>query len=243
MGYTYDESFINYTAGSSEYAARRIVPYLCKSAPIFSVLDIGCAAGTWLRVWQEKNAANVCGIDGDYISPSALEIPKECFIPANLSKPVDLGKKFDLVQSLEVAEHIQPEASAAFVETIVRHSKGIVAFSAAVPGQGGEYHVNERPLEFWRDLFLSHDYHAFDFIRPRIQGDKRISFWYRFNILMYVHDSRIAAMPEAVRATQVSDRSRIPDISPPLFRIRKAIVRALPYQVQHNIARLKARLQ
>lgn len=242
MHYTYDGSFIRYTAGSSGYAALRIVPHVRGILPVASVLDVGCAAGTWLRAWQQQGVADMHGIDGDYIAPAALEIPEACFTAADLSKPVDLGRRFDLVQSLEVAEHIAPEASVAFVDTIVRHSKGLVAFSAAVPGQGGEYHINERPLEFWRDLFLLHGYHAFDCIRPRIQDDRRISFWYRFNILLYVHESRIADLPEAVQATRIPDGAGIPDVSPPLFRVRKAAVRCLPYRVQHELARLKARV-
>jgi SAM-dependent methyltransferase len=208
---------------------------------VASVLDVGCAAGTWLRVWQEQTETAVYGLDGEYIALSALEIPRDCFKPADLSKPIDLGRQFDLVQSLEVAEHIAPERSADFVSNVVRHSRGIVAFSAAVPGQGGEYHINEQPLEFWRDLFLLHGYHAFDFIRPRILNDRRVSFWYRFNILIYIHQSLIPALSKAVRSTRIPDNVSIPDVSPPMFRARKAVVRLLPYRLQHELARLKAR--
>ncbi|MBM6583767.1 class I SAM-dependent methyltransferase [Microvirga sp. BT689] len=243
MSYSYDQSFISYTAGSSEYSARQIIPYLREIAPVGSVLDVGCAAGTWLRIWREMGVADIQGLDGDYISPSALEIPQKCFTAVDLAVPVTLDRTFDIVQSLEVAEHIAPEASANFVQTIVQHSAGYIAFSAAVPGQGGEYHINERPLEFWRDLFRQHEYHAFDFVRPRIQNDHKISFWYRFNILIYVHESRISTLPESVRQTRLPDGDAISDFSPPLFRIRKAAVKLLPYPVQHQLARLKARLQ
>src|SRR5215212_7081049 len=148
MGYAYDQSFMSYTARSSEYSARRIVPILRQVVPIGSVLDVGCATGTWLRVWQDE-VAEIHGIDGDYVSPSAMEIPPDRFTAKDLSSPVDIGRTFDLVQSLEVGEHIPPEASETFVETITRHARGVVVFAAAMPGQGGEYHINERPLDFW----------------------------------------------------------------------------------------------
>ncbi len=242
MGYAYDQSFMVYTARSSEYAAGQIVPILQEIASVKSVLDIGCAFGTWLRVWHDKGTSVIHGVDGTYVSPSELEIPHSCFTAAELADPFDLGRSFDFVQSLEVGEHIRREASETFVETITRHAKGVVAFSAAVPGQGGEYHVNERPLDFWRGLFRERGYHAFDFVRPRIGNDPRISFWYRFNTLIYVHESMAMMLPEAVRRTRIPDDVPVPDVSPPLFRVRKAAVKLLPYRVQHGIARLKARL-
>jgi hypothetical protein len=47
-----------------------------------------------------------------------------------------LDRRFDLVQSLEVAEHITPAASEAFVEDLARHAERFVLFSAAPPGKG-----------------------------------------------------------------------------------------------------------
>jgi hypothetical protein len=35
-----------------------------------------------------------------------------------------------------------------FVYCLARHARRFVLFSAAPPGQGGEFHVNERPFEY-----------------------------------------------------------------------------------------------
>ncbi|MDP6884692.1 MAG: hypothetical protein QF830_11185, partial [Rhodospirillales bacterium] len=43
--------------------------------------------------------------------------------------------------SLEVAEHLPPDAAETFVATLVAHGR-LVLFSAAPPGQGGLNHVN-----------------------------------------------------------------------------------------------------
>jgi 2-polyprenyl-3-methyl-5-hydroxy-6-metoxy-1,4-benzoquinol methylase len=79
---------------------------------------------------------DICGVHRDYVSRSQLLIPDELFRAADLARPLALGRRFDLVQSLEVAEHITPAASEAFVENLARHAERFVLFSAAPPGKG-----------------------------------------------------------------------------------------------------------
>jgi 2-polyprenyl-3-methyl-5-hydroxy-6-metoxy-1,4-benzoquinol methylase len=135
--------------------------------PINSVLDVGCATGTSLAAWLEAGVPDIRGIDGSYVDPSQLDIEERLFTAGDLSLPISLNRTFDLVQSLEVAEHINPDAAATFVDTLVQHSNGLILFSAAPPGQGGESHINERPYDFWRRLFGHRGYEPFDYIRPR----------------------------------------------------------------------------
>lgn len=242
MPHTYDAQFMDYTAHSSRQSARAIVALLRTVLPMSGVLDVGCARGTWLRAWQEAGVADIFGIDGNYVDASTLAIPSEHFRAVNLAQSIDLGRQFDLVQSLEVAEHVPACAADNFIENLVRHSRGMVLFSAAPPGQGGEYHVNEQPYEYWRAKFRARDFHPYDFIRPRIATDKEISFWYRYNTLLYVRKDRAGDLPEQIRSTQVDDALPIPDISPPSFRARKLLVKAMPYRLQHWLARCKARV-
>src|SRR5262249_17409131 len=145
------------------------------------------------------------GIDGDYVDRALLEIPGSAFTCADLSKPVSLGRTFDLVQSLEVGEHIVPEASDIFVDQLIAHSSGFVLFSAAPPGQGGEFHINERSYEFWRALFRTRGFRPLDYVRPLIIEDRSISFWYRFNTLLYARDDLVSSLPLRLRRTQVGD--------------------------------------
>jgi 2-polyprenyl-3-methyl-5-hydroxy-6-metoxy-1,4-benzoquinol methylase len=65
-----------------------------------------------------------------------------------LIQPLDLEKEFDLVVSLEVAEHLPASAADQFVNTLVKHGKKIL-FSAAIPGQGGQDHLNEQWPDYW----------------------------------------------------------------------------------------------
>jgi SAM-dependent methyltransferase len=233
---------MDYTAQSSRHSARTIVKHVLAAMPVASVLDVGCARGTWLRAWQEAGVDDVLGVDGSYVDPTTLAIPKERFFAADLSKSFDLGRRFDLVQSLEVAEHIPARSADCFIENLVRHSNGIILFSAAPPGQGGEFHVNEQPYDYWREKFARCGFAAYDCLRPVIVRDKSISFWYRYNSLLYVHVDVAHALAESVRRTRVDDARRIEDVSPLAFRMRKTFVRVLPEPLRQALARAKAHL-
>ena len=240
--YTYDRKFIEYAASSSRYSAGRVVALLKGQLPIDSVLDVGCAAGTWLSVWRDAGVGEIRGVDGAYVDRSTLEIADGEFSARDLAEDFDLGTRFDLVQSLEVAEHIAAHRADAFVENLVRHSRGLVLFSAAPPGQGGEYHVNEQPCDYWRERFARHGYDAYDAVRPALADDRDVSFWYRYNTLLFVRRDRAPALPAAVAATRLADGEPVPDRSPLWFRLRKGVVRMLPDAVQQALARFKSNL-
>jgi hypothetical protein len=165
---------MQYTAQSSAYSAAAVTSILHRRLKVDSVLDVGCACGTWLRAWSKNGVADLHGVDGDYVDRQMLEVPVGMFTAVDLIDLFDLGRQFDLVQSLEVGEHIKESASEAFVESIVLHARRYVLFSAAPPGQGGEHHINEQPYEFWRKKFERRGFVTVDAVRPAIAGDNRI---------------------------------------------------------------------
>lgn len=242
MSRAYDPKFIRYAATSSRYAASQVISLLLPALDICSVLDIGCAGGGWLKEWRQAGIGDVLGVDGDYVNAADLEIEPEHFVSKDLGRPFDLGKTFDLVQSLEVAEHIDQAAADVFVSNVVKHARRYILFSAAVPGQGGEHHVNEQPYDFWRERLAGHDFIAYDFVRPRIAQDHRISFWYRYNILLFVKSAYAADLIPAVTATKIPDGSPVADISSGWFRLRKNVVKSLSAKNRDRLARLKARV-
>ncbi len=69
--------------------------------------------------------------------------------------------------------------------------------------------MNEQSYEFWRKLFREHDFIPFDCIRPKILSDFKISYWYRFNILLYVQRQSIAALAPEILNTRIDDDARI----------------------------------
>lgn len=225
--YSYDQQFFQYTNEVSAESAKVVVPLVFDALRPSSVLDLGCGCGVWLRQWLRTGAGEVVGVDGSYVSERDLVIPNDSFVAHDLKEPLALGRRFDLAQSLEVAEHLPESRSLGFVQDLCRHAD-VVVFGAAPPGQGGEHHINEQPHNFWRELFSAERYEPFDFIRPTVLDRVEVAPWHRYNPLLYVKSDRVAELPEAVRATHVPAGVAVRDLSPPLYRMRKAVIRQLP---------------
>ena len=204
-----------------------------------SVVDFGCGRGIWTNALSEAfSAQDVTGLDGAYVDTNALAIPPSRFTPCDLSKPIDLGRQFDLAISLEVAEHLPRASAADFIASIVTHSD-LVLFSAAVPGQGGEHHVNEQPLKYWRNKFEQHGYVALDPVRPLLVDCTAVEPWYRYNILLYASPAAFERLPEHVRSTRIAPEKRIHNFSSMNWRLRCAMMQTLPHSAVDQIVDAK----
>jgi len=240
-GYRYDVLFYEYIRDGSTRSAYALLPHVVNVLGISSVLDVGCGAGAWLVGYQRLGVSDHIGVDGDYVDRSMLLVETDKFLPRDIATPFDLGRQFDLVQCLEVGEHVPTKESATLVDNIVRHGKRVL-FSAAVPGQGGEDHINEQPYEFWRRLFARRDYRLFDFVRPLVRRDRRIEPWYRYNTLFFCHDDLIAQLPPAIAAAAVPENGSIREYSPAGYRLRKALMRPISPRLVSALAILKHKL-
>lgn len=225
--YSYDEKFFYYTNQISARSANVVVPLLYDALRPSSVLDLGSGCGVWLARWHQAGATDIVGIDGDYVASKDLLISTESFIASDLGHPVDLARKFDLAQSLEVAEHLPASRARGFVSDLCRHSD-VVLFGAAPPGQGGENHINEQPYEYWQTLFEDEGYEAYDFVRPQVVNQQEVTPWHRYNPVLYVRRAAAHALPASIRSTRIPTGTPVPDLSPALYRARKAVVRQLP---------------
>jgi SAM-dependent methyltransferase len=237
----YDDLFFDYVDRGALRSARVIVPLVVDALGCRSVLDVGCGTGAWLSVYRDCGVTDATGIDGTYVDRRRLMIPDESFRAIDLSHEVDLNRTFDLVQSLEVAEHLPREASRSLVSMLTRHGS-VILFSAAVPGQGGEHHTNERPAEFWRKLFADFGYAAYDFVRPRVRERQGVEPWYAYNSMLYVRDDRARSLSDAVRRTKVPDVRPIANVAPFAFRFRSAVMRHFPVALVTRLAVLRHRL-
>jgi SAM-dependent methyltransferase len=238
--YEYGSAFLDLASRSARHSSAQIINALQDYLTIKSVLDVGCATGSWLRAWQDTGIEDFHGIDGPYVDKNKLAVSPSHYTALDLGRSFDLGRTYDLVQSLEVAEHLPPNASEEFVTCLARHAERFVLFSAAPPGQGGEFHVNERPYKFWRGLFEERGFVTADFVRPLISHDATISYWYRYNTFLFARRELFASLPDQIRRAVLPAGTAIPDVSPPLFRLRKAVLRAVPSKVQDKLARLKS---
>jgi len=239
--HTYDSLFYEYQREGAIRSARTLLPLLIGTLGVRSVLDVGCGAGAWLAAYRDLGATDCIGVDGDYVDRTLLMVDGDLFHPRDITRPFDFERQFDLVQCLEVAEHIPHHACDTLIDNVVRHGRKVL-FSAAVPGQGGEDHINEQPYEFWRDRFAARSYRLFDFVRPAVTGKAAIEPWYRYNVMFFAHDSVIDALPTQVSATRVPDRDAIRDYAPLTYRLRKLLLRSLPGSAVSALAVWKHRL-
>jgi SAM-dependent methyltransferase len=178
-------------AGSS---AAVVAPLLCELFEPSSVVDVGCGTGAWLAEFLRNGVADVRGLDGPWVDPGQLSIEPACFEAADLSNPPKANRRFDLVTSLEVAEHLPESSARRFVEYLTSLGD-TVAFSAAIPFQGGTDHLNEQWPDYWSDLFAERGYLALDVLRPKIWLSSNVEFWYRQNLIVYMAEDRVAQCP------------------------------------------------
>lgn len=146
------------------------VPIVCNAiistfnlVPGSSIVDVGCATGDFMDGLYERGY-KVRGIEGsENAKPYLLSRVKDKIFFHDLRYPISFqGSKvfdrmFDLCICLEVAEHIEPEHADQLVANLCFLSHTVL-ISAAPPGQGGHYHVNCQPEEYWIAKFMKNGY-------------------------------------------------------------------------------------
>lgn len=230
---SYDTSFMNYATNLNDSSARIITKLVSDHLKPKSIVDFGCAQGGWLNNWLKNGVSDIQGVDGAYVDQGALSISPSKFMAADLSQPIDLNRTFDIAQCVEVAEHLPESSAKILVKNLIKHAS-IVLFSAAPPGQGGRGHINEQPYEYWRDLFAEEGYEIYDWVRPQILEHSDVQPWYRYNIFLFAQSQ--VELPESIKATHISPQGKILDISPPLYRLHKQLVRLIPGSIQNKIS-------
>lgn len=235
--YQYDSNFFDFVDQSSGQSAIHFLSRLNTEFKPGSVLDVGCGRAVWLAAWEKLGVKEILGIDGAYVDQTKLHISHDLFEAKDISRPFLLKRKFDLVQCLEVAEHIPEESADILVQNLVNHS-AIVLFSAAQPGQGGEFHVNEKPAAYWMRKFEQHGYEAFDYPRQVVKNVKHIEPWYRYNAILFASKKGQKELSQNVLSTHISE-----DISKQhmslAWRIRCQVLSHFSPSMIHKLAQLK----
>jgi len=186
----YDPQFYAEQADGSLRSSQVVVPRLLEMFPqVKSVVDVGCGVGTWLATFKRCGVEQVRGIDGGSPESEALAIAEAEYIKADFTQDFAEGISADLALTLEVAEHFDREYAEHFVKSLCAISD-LVVFGAAIPGQGGTHHVNERWPSYWEDIFNSLGYSFYDVLRQQHWHDQRIEWWYRQNTFVVIKDSR-----------------------------------------------------
>lgn len=234
---SYTSGFYEWQQSNSYKSAQYILPILLQHFKPNSAIDVGCGVQTWLKSLTELGVEDVLGVDGDWVPKDQLLLSTSQFQPINLNSPrLSLERSFDLAISLEVAEHLKPESAIKFVKFLCAHSD-VILFSAAIPGQGGRYHINEQWPSYWAKIFLENGFKAYDFIRPDIWANKDIAWWYRNNIIVFSKSTLFPSQkkPEDLNIvhpdhyTDMYNKLTLPKLS--------YLIKSIPKSIAHDVKR------
>lgn len=209
----YTKEFFRVQREQARRAAEVVVPLVLELTHPESVVDIGCATGTWLAVFTEHGVSDVFGVDGGYVDAASLSVPRERFLTRDLARPLELERRFDLALALEVAEHLPRECAETFVSSLTGLAP-VVLFSAAIPGQGGTNHVNEQWPSYWAALFAERGYVHVDCLRRRLWHDEAVAYWYAQNALFYVASDELPRRPGLAALYDPDERTPLALVHP-----------------------------
>lgn len=181
--FTMKSKYIHKHSDKTDISPSQIIPILKTLFGPESAVDIGCGVGHWLQQFRTHGVEDVLGIDGFHLAKGLFLLDQKNLLQVDLEKQFEVGRTFDLAICLEVAEHISSENASVFVHSLTKLSHTIL-FSAAIPGQGGQNHINEQWPSYWQKMFRELGYTFYDIIRPRIWWNREIKSYYRQNMFI-----------------------------------------------------------
>jgi len=117
-----------------------------------TITDVGCGSGG-LSFALMSQGVSVQSFD---FSEASLDLARSKGVTQarqlDLITARTIGTSSDVCVCLEVAEHL-PASSASHLTKLLSEVAPILIFTAAPPGQGGHFHINEQPQKYWIDLF------------------------------------------------------------------------------------------
>ena len=90
----------------------------------------------------------------------------------------------DAAMSIEVAEHIPAQFEDQFVNNLIGSARDLVILSWAVPGQGGEGHVNGKTGEAVRGVMKKHGWEKNEAFTHRLQIGSTLP-WLKANVQVF----------------------------------------------------------
>ena len=191
----YTASFYRSAGADTPQSAAIVVPLIIRLLRPRSVVDVGCGSASWLAEFMRQGIDDVIGIDGPWIATDQLRIPADRFCVADLGSAIDVHRQFDVALCLETGEHLSLHQAPVLVRSLTSLAP-VVVFSAAIPHQGGEHHVNEQWPGFWAELFGDAGYVFVDSIRHEIWTKPGVEWWYAQNMFVAVRREHLSSHPE-----------------------------------------------
>lgn len=175
---TYDAAFYKIEETTALASAEIVLPDVLERTGARTVSDVGCGTGAWLKVAHDHG----CKVWGHDSYDGPLLIEEHSYLKGDISEGIPCNG-VDLAICLEVGEHLPESSAGPLVDGLC--GARYVLFSAAIPGQGGVHHVNERWGTWWASWFLAHGYVGSSDIRWQHWDNREVADWYRQNILIF----------------------------------------------------------
>lgn len=199
-------------------APQEIVPAVYNLIKPVSVVDVGCGIGTFLYCFKEMGVKEVLGIEGTWVNEEQVKkyLAENEFIKHDLDKEIPEVRKFDLAICLEVAEHLKESSADILIDSLCKLSN-VILFSAAIPGQRGQGHINEQWPSYWAEKFKKHNFIFKDVLRHLFWDNTAIDVWYRQNIFLVINDD-YKIIDEKLKEIEV--KSPLDIVHPEIFNDR-----------------------
>jgi hypothetical protein len=156
-----------------------------------ALLDVGGGEGWWSKAaFEDFDVDEAYCVDreeqddpdqGWLVAPWDAENFEA--LPGRCPAAGDQYEGWPLALCLEVAEHLTPAAGDWLVAELCRIAD-VVVWSAAIPGQGGDGHINEQWPDYWQQRFQQHGYLLTDPWRRLLWTNASVEPWYRQNLLL-----------------------------------------------------------
>lgn len=179
--------------GAIQSAAAVLGTYFYLHGKPDGMIDVGAGEGHWSVFAESVGVKRVHPLDLEEHTAFGIHVhPWDC----EAEEPLDLmgSKRWPLGLCLEMAEHVTPSAGDHLVEQLVATCDRVL-FSAAIPHQGGDGHVNEQWPDYWHAKFAAHGWGLHDFLRLTLWSDERVEPWYAQNTFIAMRDEVKLAPP------------------------------------------------
>jgi 2-polyprenyl-3-methyl-5-hydroxy-6-metoxy-1,4-benzoquinol methylase len=227
------DSVSNRAVQSAQIAARVIAGTFQPT----SIVDIGSGQGVWLNTIAQTfpSVKRAVALDlqshqsvfFDDLHKSSVEFQ---FVEVNFEVSRNLPEEnFDIAICLEVLEHLSTEA-ATEVAKEMGEKCSVVIFSAALLGQGGTGHINERKFSYWMNLMREQGFVALDVFRPALQKSTDVPGYYKQNMMLFWHPENSIRNDLKINLELLLIRNplQLMDIRSATTKIRYALVALIP---------------
>ena len=237
------DSVSNRAIQSAQTAANVI---FCSIVPN-SLIDIGSGQGVWLRSFSKKfeTVSRTVALDLQPHESSFFDELRQSgtnfeFIEVDFEISSKLPEEnFDIAICLEVLEHLTTETAIEVAKEIGRKCS-LVIFSAAITGQGGTGHINERKFSYWMDLMRSQGFVVLDVFRPALGKSQDVPGYYKQNMVLCWHpkNARKNGTKFDLEALLEGNTLEVRDNRSYVSRIRYALVALIPTWVVTGLVKI-----